>query len=55
MERIHLIEASTPKEELRQTCIAIRRMLMESGKLCYRDIAVVTGNMGVYRSSVSAL
>ncbi len=48
VERIHLIEASTPKEELRQTCIAIRRMLMESGKLCYRDIAVVTGNMGVY-------
>lgn len=47
-ERIHLIEASTPKEELRQTCIAIRRMLLESEALCYRDIAVVTGNMGVY-------
>ena len=47
-ERIHLIEASTPAEELRQTCIAIRRMLLESEALCYRDIAVVTGNMGVY-------
>lgn len=47
-ERIHLIEASTPVEELRQTCIAIRRMLFESERLCYRDIAVVTGNMGVY-------
>lgn len=48
VERIHLIEASTPKEELRQTCIAIRRMLLASEELCYRDIAVVTGNMGVY-------
>ncbi len=47
-ERIHLIEASTPAQELRQTCIAIRRMLLESEALCYRDIAVVTGNMGVY-------
>lgn len=47
-ERIHLIEASTPAQELRQTCIAIRRMLLKSEELCYRDIAVVTGNMGVY-------
>lgn len=47
-EHIHLIEASTPAEELRQTCIAIRRMLLESESFCYRDIAVVTGNMGVY-------
>ena len=47
-ERIHLIEASTPGEELRQTCIAIRRELLKSEGLCYRDIAVVTGNMGVY-------
>ena len=47
-EKIRLIEASTPMEELRQTCIAIRRRLLESEELCYRDIAVVTGNMGVY-------
>jgi len=47
-ERIRLVEASTPGEELRQTCIAIRRELMESEELCYRDIAVVTGNMEVY-------
>ena len=47
-ERLHLIEASTPGEELRQTCIAIRRELLKSEGLCYRDIAVVTGNMGVY-------
>lgn len=53
VERIHILEASTPGEELRQTCIAIRRMLMESGQegvsgLQYRDIAVVTGDMEVY-------
>lgn len=52
MERIHLFEASTPVEELRQTCIAIRRLLLESEELCYRDIAVVTGNMEVYGKDV---
>lgn len=49
---IHLMEASTPREELHQTCIAIRRLLQESESrgegLCYRDIAVVTGNMEIY-------
>lgn len=48
VKRLHLFETSTPDEELRQTCITIRRLLMESPKLCYRDIAVVTGNMEVY-------
>ncbi len=50
---IHIFEASTPKEEIHQTCIAIRKLLMQSAKedkgaLHYRDIAVVTGNMEVY-------
>ncbi|MDE7247210.1 MAG: helicase-exonuclease AddAB subunit AddB, partial [Lachnospiraceae bacterium] len=52
VKQIHLFEASTPVEELRQTCIAIRRLLLESGELCYRDIAVVTGNMEVYGKDV---
>lgn len=47
-KHIHLFEASTPAQELRQTCIAIRKMLLKSDTLCYRDIAVVTGNMEVY-------
>lgn len=48
-QRIHILEASAPGEELRQTCIAIRRLLMESGgALQYRDIAVVTGDMETY-------
>lgn len=52
VEKIHLFEASTPVEELRQTCIAIRRLLLKSEGLCYRDIAVVTGNMEVYGKDV---
>lgn len=48
VKNIHLVEASTTAWELRQTCIAIRRLLLESDELCYRDIAVVTGNMEVY-------
>lgn len=51
-ESIRLFEASTPGQELRQTCIAIRRLLLESKELCYRDIAVVTGNMEVYGKDV---
>ncbi|MCM1038457.1 MAG: helicase-exonuclease AddAB subunit AddB [Ruminococcus sp.] len=46
MERIRLTEASTPKEEVRQTCIEIQRLL-EKG-LHYRDIAVVIGSMETY-------
>ena len=56
VENIHLYEASTPQEEIRQTCIAIRKLLYDSGKtgnsLHYRDIAVVTGDMEVYGSAV---
>ncbi len=52
VESIHLFEASTPAQELRQTCIAIRRLLLQSKELCYRDIAVVTGNMEVYGKDV---
>lgn len=54
-ESIHLFEASTPAQELRQTCIAIRRLLLESKELCYRDIAVVTGNMEVYGKDVEEI
>ena len=53
---LHLSEASTPREEVRQTCIAIRRLLADARKngenLYYRDIAVVTGDMEAYGSIV---
>lgn len=45
--RIHLFEASNPKEELRQVCLQIRRLVRENG-YCYRDIAVVTGDLERY-------
>ena len=58
VENLHIFEASTPKEEIRQTCIAIRRLLMgqeqdlsaDLHNIHYRDIAVVTGDMEAYGS-----
>ena len=49
VERIQLYEASDPKEEIRQACIAIRKLLRHDS-LHYRDIAVVTGDMEAYGS-----
>ena len=56
VHNLYLYEASTPKEELRQTCIAIRKLVSGTdgdkglcpGGLHYRDIAVVTGDMEAY-------
>ncbi len=46
-ESIHVFEASNPKEELRQVCLEIRRLIREND-YCYRDIAVVTGDLERY-------
>lgn len=46
-ESIRIMEASAPKEELRQVCLAIRRLVRDEG-MCYRDIAVVSGDMERY-------
>lgn len=46
-DSIHIFEASTPKEEIRQVCLAIRKLIREKG-YCYRDIAVVTGDIERY-------
>lgn len=46
-ESIHIFEASNPKEELRQVCLEIRRLVREK-EYCYRDIAVVTGDLERY-------
>lgn len=50
VNNVHIYEASTPKEEIRQACIAIRKLMMRQEKLFYRDFAVVTGDMEVYGS-----
>ncbi len=46
-DSIRIFEASNPREELHQVCLAIRRLVREEG-CCYRDIAVVTGDMERY-------
>lgn len=46
-ESIRVFEASGPKEELRQVCLEIRRLVREND-YCYRDIAVVTGDLERY-------
>ena len=54
--RIRIFETSTPQEEIRQTCIMIRRLLEDGERqgtpMYYRDIAVVTGDMETYGSAM---
>lgn len=51
VERIGIYEASTPKEEVHQTCLKIHRLVREEGYE-YRQIAVVTGNLEAYAQEV---
>lgn len=46
-DAIRMFEATNPKEELRQVCLAIKK-LIRTKDYCYRDIAVVTGDMERY-------
>lgn len=46
---IHITSAISPREELRRTFIAIRRLVQEKG-YAYRDIAIVTGDLERYAS-----
>lgn len=46
-KRIQLYEASTPEQEARQTCIAIKELVFDK-TYAYRDIAVITGDLAVY-------
>lgn len=48
-ENLRILEASTQREEVRQICIAIRRLVREQG-YCYRDIAVICGDYASYVS-----
>lgn len=43
--------ASTPKEEVLQTAVKIMKLVREQG-YCYRDIAVITGDMQTYGTHV---
>lgn len=46
-QSIHLMEAVNPADEVRKVSICIKRMVLEEG-FCYRDIAVVTGDLETY-------
>ncbi len=46
-QQLHLLEATTPKEEIHQVGLEICRLIREQG-LQYRDIAVITSNMETY-------
>ncbi len=46
-DSISIFEASDPREELRQVCLKIKELVRKKG-YCYRDIAVVTGDIERY-------
>lgn len=47
---IRLIEAANPREEVRRTALSIRELVREG--YCYRDIAVVAGDLKTYEGYV---
>lgn len=53
-DAIHLMEASTQGEEVRQVCLQIRRLVREEG-YTYRDIGVVAGDLSVYADYVEEI
>lgn len=53
-ECLTLFEASDPKEEIRQTALKILELIRKKG-YCYRDIAVITGNMDSYAAHIEAV
>lgn len=44
---LRIVEAASPREEVRQTALSIRRLVREEN-YCYRDIAVIAGDLGSY-------
>ncbi len=47
MQSIRLMEALNPAGEVRQVCIQIKKLVLEED-YCYRDIAVVAGDLETY-------
>ena len=52
-EAVHLMEAASPGEEVRQICIKMRELIRKKD-YCYRDFAIVTGNLETYAAHVEA-
>lgn len=53
VEGICIREAETMEQEVRNTCQEIRKLTKQG--YCYRDIAVITGDLGAYGSLVEEL
>lgn len=51
---VTLFEASSQREEVRQVCIAIREYLRRTGG-CYRDVAVIAGDLSAYANDLETL
>ncbi len=52
-DNIRIFEAGDPKEEVRQTALLIKELVMEKG-YAYRDIAVVAGDLNAYAPHVDS-
>ena len=52
-DEICILESPTIESEVRETCNSIRKLLQEG--YCYRDIAVITGDMGAYGSKIEEI
>lgn len=52
-DNLMFLSAETMEEEIRQTCRRIRKLLAEG--YAYRDIAVITGDLGDYKSSLEEI
>lgn len=46
-DSVFMAVADNPREELRHVCIKIKKLIADK-KLAYRDIAIVSGDLGVY-------
>lgn len=46
-QSLEIAEAIHPAAEVKETCIRIKKLVLEEG-YCYRDIAVVTGDLATY-------
>lgn len=53
-DSIHILEASSPREEIRQICILMKELVRTKG-YSYRDFAVVTGDLLTYAKVVEAV
>ena len=47
MGRIRILEAASPEEEVRQTCILMKKLIAEKG-YSYRDFALICGDLETY-------